>query len=683
MAEFRVRKGKLISTSITVPGDKSISHRSVMLGALSDGTCVINGFLASEDCLATMKAFRQMGVRIDVPDEALLHGPEKPGSIQIVVHGTKGKLTPPAERIDCGNSGTTMRLMSGLLAAQPFSSELFGDASLSRRPMKRVMAPLAEMGAKITAKGENGACPLVIEGGKLKPIHYTLPVASAQVKSAVLLAGLFCEGKTTVTEPTATRDHTERMLNYFGVHLRREGNDISVHGGQLPKARDFLVPGDISSAAFWLVAAAAQPGSELRILNVGLNKTRTGILKVLARMGAQVQEIDETDGSGEPAGQIIVRGTRLKGTTISGAEIANVIDELPVLAVAGALAEGKTVIKDAQELRVKETDRIAAVVHHLKAMGAKVTDFPDGMEIEGGVPLKAPSEPLPSYGDHRITMAFAIAGLFAEGETVLKDVECVDTSYPGFAKQLKYFQTREASEGVDVPVITRLPGSVTGPLRINGGTTGTVISIDGPAASGKSSVARALAERLGFVHVNSGAIYRAVTWAALQKGLSPADEAAVTAWLPECRITCGIENGHGTLRVGGEDPGLALSDPKVNAAVSAIAKIPAVREFLVPLQRDYAKDANIVMEGRDIGSVIFADTPWKYFITADEDVRQQRREAQGFQDSVKDRDKKDSSREIAPLTQPEGAKVIDTTHLNIAGVVDAIVDDLRKRGLVR
>jgi 3-phosphoshikimate 1-carboxyvinyltransferase len=301
--------------------------------------------------------------------------------------------------------------------------------------MKRVMDPLRKMGARMETESPGDCPPLTIQGtDSLCPLEYKLPVASAQVKSAVLLAGLFAKGKTTVIQPVPTRDHTERMLEFFGVPVEVVGERISVEGGKLPQARDFDVPGDISSAAFWLVLAAAQPGARLTIKNVGLNPTRTGILDVLRRMGADIS-IDRKDrGPGEPSGDVVVRGAQLHGTTIGGAEIPNVIDELPVLAVAAALSEGNTVIKDAAELRVKESDRLAVVAHHLQAMGAEVTEHPDGMEIRGGRPLHGAC--LPSHGDHRIAMAFAVAGLFAEGETFLEDTACVETSYPGFAEQL-------------------------------------------------------------------------------------------------------------------------------------------------------------------------------------------------------------------------------------------------------
>lgn len=423
MASWNITSASTIQAEITVPGDKSMSHRAVILSSLSNGTCVITGFLNSEDCLSTIGAMRAMGVRIEHPD---------PNTV--IVHGTGGKLTAPEGDIDCGNSGTTIRLLSGILAAQPFASRLIGDESLSKRPMKRVIDPLSQMGATLEAEGERSAPPLRIQGGNLTPIHYHSPVASAQVKSAILLAGLFTQGKTSVTEPEQSRNHTERMLAWYQVPVQQEGLTASVHGPILPEARDFRVPGDISSAAFWLVAAAVQPESRLVIRGVGLNPTRSGILDVLIRMGAHVREfIDEQEG--EPYGSIEIRGVGLKGTEIRGKEIPVVIDELPVLAVAAALAEGKTVIADAAELRVKETDRLAAVAKNLRAMGVQVTETEDGMEIYGGSPLKGAR--LESFGDHRIAMAFAIAGLYAEGTTTIDGAECVAISYPDFRATLE------------------------------------------------------------------------------------------------------------------------------------------------------------------------------------------------------------------------------------------------------
>lgn len=427
--ELRVRRSKHLGGEISVPGDKSISHRAVMLASLADGDCRIEGFLPSEDCLATVAAMQSLGVSIDVLEQSSL-GPEC-----LLVHGRGMVAEVPSGDIDCGNSGTTMRLMSGILSGQGFASRLVGDESLSKRPMGRVIRPLSDMGADIKAEGEGGSAPLSVLGGNLQGIRYELPVASAQVKSAVLLAGLFAEGLTTVIQPVETRDHTERMLDSFQVITRTDGREISIAGGQRIQPCNFVVPGDISSASFWLAAASALPGSQLKIHNVGLNPTRSGVLEVLTGMGANITSSVVNDGSGERVGDITVCGEGLHGVEISGGIVANIIDELPILAVAAALAEGTTVIRDAGELRVKETDRIAAVARNLQAMGADIEEFDDGMRISGGKTLHGAC--IESYGDHRIAMAFAVAGLFADGETVIENADCIAVSYPGFESDLE------------------------------------------------------------------------------------------------------------------------------------------------------------------------------------------------------------------------------------------------------
>ena len=358
------------------------------------------------------------------------------GPVKLAVTGHGMQLKAPAKLIDCGNSGTTTRLLAGILAGQPFTTVLAGDESLSRRPMKRIADPLSLMGAQVTGQGEKICAPLSITGGNLQAITYRLPVASAQVKSAVLLAGLFAPGKTSVVEPVTTRNHTERLMSHFGIKWQRDGDTVSVEGGQTPRAEDITVPGDISSAAFWMVAVAALPGGQITLKNVGLNPTRTGVISVLRRMGAVITD-SETKSEGEPQGNITVKGGELNATVIGGAEIPNVIDELPILAVAAALARGKTLIKDAGELRVKEADRIAAVADNLRRMGVAVIEHADGMEIEGGAQLQGAV--IDSYGDHRIAMAFAIAGLFAEGTTTIENTDCISTSYPGFERDLNRF----------------------------------------------------------------------------------------------------------------------------------------------------------------------------------------------------------------------------------------------------
>jgi 3-phosphoshikimate 1-carboxyvinyltransferase len=430
-----VRQARDISGEINVPGDKSLSHRAVLFSALADGTTVISGFLPGEDCVCTMRMLQAMGCVIEADTKT-----------RLVVQGTSGKLQPPLEPLDCGNSGTAMRLMAGVLAGQNFTSRLIGDASLSSRPMKRIVDPLRKMGAKIHGVGDKHTAPLDIQGseGKLTGIEYTLPVASAQLKSCLLLAGLFAQGTTSVTEKTPSRDHTERLLAHFhappviDLNPEDESKTIRVRGGSKLHARDFSVPGDFSSAAFWIAAAAALPGADLTITNLGLNGTRTGLLSVLLRMGAQITETI-TDSSCEPVGNVRVYGRKLRGTKISGAEIANVIDELPIISAIGAIADGDTEIRDAHELRVKETDRIAAMATNLRAFGVGVTEHDDGMTIHGGATLTGAK--VGSFGDHRIAMSCAVLGLFAKGETTITETGCIATSYPTFQDDLNKIVT--------------------------------------------------------------------------------------------------------------------------------------------------------------------------------------------------------------------------------------------------
>jgi 3-phosphoshikimate 1-carboxyvinyltransferase len=441
--ELRIKRAPRIDIEITVPGDKSISHRAVIIAALSNGICTLRGFLPSEDCMHTVNAMRALGIKIEQPEPDML-----------IVHGKKRVLTPPKTDINCGNSGTTMRLLAGLLAGQTFESRLVGDEGLSKRPMDRVIVPLRQMGANILAERPNETPPLRVGGGSLRGIHYRLPIASAQVKSALLLAGLFARGKTTVEEPSPTRNHTEVLLNYFLVRTAQDDDgNVTVFGDQVPESRDFTIPGDISSAAFWLVAAGAQPRGHLLVRGVGLNDTRTAFLGVLLRMGAQVREAIEDVDQLEPCGVVEVTGVPLKGTVMQGKEVPQFIDELPILAVAGALANGQTIIRHAQELRVKETDRIAAIAHNLRTMGAHVTEMSDGLQIHGPAPLRGAR--VASFGDHRIAMAFAIAGLFAEGETIVQDADCIRESYPGFATVLEEFTNPKRMQ-ISTPVIGSL-----------------------------------------------------------------------------------------------------------------------------------------------------------------------------------------------------------------------------------
>jgi 3-phosphoshikimate 1-carboxyvinyltransferase len=411
----RTLRGEVIT-----PGDKSISHRSIMFGSLAEGTTRVSGFLTGEDNLSTLKAFQAMGIAIHQ---------RAPGELEIEGRGLDG-LQEPGDVIDCGNSGTTMRLMSGLLAGQAFFSVLTGDQYLRRRPMKRVVTPLAAMGARIWGRRGGELAPLAIQGARLTPISYVSPIASAQVKSAVLLAGLYAEGETTVREPHLSRDHSERMLTWFGADVRPFPGGVTIAGRPRLVARDMLIPGDISSATFFLVAGLITPGAELLIRNVGLNPSRSGAIEILRAMGGELELLNEREQSGEPVADIVVRHSRLRGIEIGGEVVPRAIDEFPVLSVAAALAEGTTTISDAEELRVKETDRIAAMASELNKLGAAVEPTADGMIIHGRERLEGGV--VTSHGDHRIAMSCAIASLVASAPVTIHDTACTETSFPGF-----------------------------------------------------------------------------------------------------------------------------------------------------------------------------------------------------------------------------------------------------------
>lgn len=416
---YRVSPGGQLRGIVRVPGDKSISHRSIMLGALAEGTTEISGFLEGEDSLCTLQAFRDMGVQI-----------ERPGPQRVVVRGVgMNGLRAPSKPLDLGNSGTSMRLMAGLLSGQAFNVEMIGDASLSRRPMRRVTEPLAKMGARIEATAQ-GTPPLKITGGaQLKGIAYDMPVASAQVKSALLLAGLYADGKTCVTEPAPTRDHTERMLQGFGYTVERRGSTVCLHGGGHLLATNIDVPADISSAAFFLVGASIASGSHLELSHVGINPTRTGVINILQLMGADIRLKNERVVGGEPVADVIVRSASLRGIDIPEAQVPLAIDEFPVLFIAAACAQGTTVLRGAEELRVKESDRIQSMADGLRILGVDAQPTPDGMIIRGG-PIGGGR--VDSKGDHRIAMAFAMAALRAQGEIEIADCANVRTSFPGF-----------------------------------------------------------------------------------------------------------------------------------------------------------------------------------------------------------------------------------------------------------
>jgi 3-phosphoshikimate 1-carboxyvinyltransferase len=435
-----VRPAKYLTGGVELPGDKSISHRYAMLAGLAEGTSELRHFSAAADCHSTLDCMKSLGAEVKIEKEV----------VRVTGCGARG-LQVPRRPLDAGNSGTTMRLLAGILAGQLFTSKLTGDESLQKRPMKRVVGPLREMGADIRAREDNFA-PLEIRGARLKPMDYKMPMASAQVKSAVLLAGLFADGVTSVTEPARTRDHTELALEEFGATIEKHGRTTRVHGlrgkatntngsGKLT-AKSLDVPGDLSSAVFWIAAASLFPDSNILIHNVGLNPTRTAILDLFAAMGASIHMQGLKSSHGEIVGDLSVKGSSLKGGIIAGDQIPLLIDELPMLAALGPYTDEGIEIRDASELRVKESDRIAALAENLRRMGAKVEELPDGLRVEGRRAGKLHGAEIDPRGDHRIAMAFAVAALAAEGETVVRDADCAAVSYPAFFSELKRLAER-------------------------------------------------------------------------------------------------------------------------------------------------------------------------------------------------------------------------------------------------
>jgi 3-phosphoshikimate 1-carboxyvinyltransferase len=419
---------KGLSGSIAVPGDKSISHRSVMFGAISEGVSTVTNFLPGDDCLSTISCFRKLGVQIE----------EHENELRIIGKGLDG-LSEPAEFLDVGNSGTTIRLMLGILSGRPFFAALQGDHSIGKRPMTRVTVPLREMGAQIEGRKNGEYTPIAIRGGNLKPIHYQMPVASAQVKSSLLFAGLQADGETTIIEKTESRDHTERMIRHFGGEIKKESGRITIKGGQKLFGAHVHVPGDISSAAFFLVAGAVIPNSEITLTNVGLNPTRTGIFDVMKQMGADIQILRSEDQAFEPYGDLLIKTSQLKGTIIEGDLIPRLIDEIPIIALLATQAEGTTIIKDAQELKVKETNRIDTVVNELKKLGANIVATEDGMIINGKSSLQGGT--VSSHGDHRIGMMLAIAAAICSDDVYLENPTAISVSYPNFFTHLNQLQS--------------------------------------------------------------------------------------------------------------------------------------------------------------------------------------------------------------------------------------------------
>ena len=618
--------------TVRTPGEKSISHRAVLLGALAEGTSVIHGLSDGADVAASLAAVEAMGVRV-----------ERDRNRAVILHGGRGRLHAPTGPLDCGNSGTSMRLLCGLVAGFPWETELVGDASLSSRPMDRVAEPLGLMGAEVRGRGERCLPPLRVRGGALHGIDWTTKVASAQVKSAILLAGLSASGTTVVREAVTTRTHTEEMLAEAGADLTvepwGEGRIVTVRASALAPV-ERTVPGDPSAAAFFVVAGCTAADSALDVADVYHGPARLGFVSVLQRMGARVTV--ETDGPGTAT--IRSASWPLRGTEVRASEIPS-LDEVPALAVAAAVAAGTTVFLDVGELRVKEVDRLAAVADMVAAFGAHAHVEGDNLTIRGvGGPLRGTR--FDSGGDHRMAMAAAVAGLAAApGErSLITGFGAVDTSYPGFSDDLRSVATGESAPR---------------PL---------VVAIDGPAGAGKSTVSTAVAKRLGLDRLDTGAMYRAVTALALERGVAPDDAAAVAALADASTIDLG-----GRVTIDGLDVTDVIRSPEVGRAVSVVAANPGVRRSLVRRQRAWAEaHGGGVVEGRDIGSVVFPEAVLKVYLTASPEERARRRHDEA-PEGVARRDRIDSTRDVSPLREAEDAHLLDTTDRSVDDVVEEVL----------
>jgi 3-phosphoshikimate 1-carboxyvinyltransferase len=651
--------GFRVAGSVTPPGDKSISHRALLLAALADGPSRIRGILPSADVQATAAALRALGASIP------------PLSADFVVEGRgPAALRSPAHPLDCGNSGTTARLLAGVLAALPgVEARLEGDESLCRRPMRRVAAPLGAMGAQLVFEGAPGhdGLPLRVVGGTLRPLVFDSPHASAQVKSAVLLAGLLAGVEVTVAEPERSRDHTERMLAARGVRVEVDGPTVRLPAGQRLRPLDTEVPGDPSSAMFWAALAALASTGELRVEGVALNPTRTGGFDLLRRMGAAVSLLDQRDAGGEPVGTVVVAPGALRAIDVRGGDIPRAIDELPMLACLAARAQGTTVVRDAQELRVKESDRIRAVVANLRAIGVQADELPDGFAVTGGTHPLAGT--VVTHGDHRLAMAFGVLAALPGNALALDDPGCVAVSYPGFWEELTRLTGASVRTAVRKSVAPTAPPA---PL---------VIAIDGPAASGKSSTAQWVARELGVHHVDSGAFYRAVAWLGGESGIAPAEWTAAQLLAEAHRVGRRLTERSVLPVIDGLDRDEALRGGAVTAAVSRVAQMPAVRAWVNDQVRAAGAETDVVVDGRDIGTAVFPHAGLKVFLVADPWERARRRLLQRLGRRPSDveiaeetealvaRDAQDAAQSVPA----RDAVTIDTTTVTQAEQVERIV----------
>ena len=649
---------------VRVPGDKSISHRAALIAPLASSGSVVRGLSAGADVRASVEAMRQLGVSMECVEEG----------DGLTIHCAGGGLSAAsAVRLDCGNSGTTARLLAGILAGSGRAAVLDGDPSLRGRPMRRVIYPLQAMGARIEYEGEPERLPVRLRGratGALRTLRHRGRVASAQVKSAVLLAGVLARVRVEVSEPALSRDHTERMLAAMRVPLAFDPERVGAGAVRFDpagwdgtlKGLTMTVPGDPSSAAF-LIGAALLCGRAVRVEDVAANPGRTGFLSVLEEMGADVERDPAAPQAGEPRETWTVRPPDgLRGFSIGGGVIPRVIDEIPLLAILAARARGPSHIRDAAELRVKESDRLAVLARTLERLGVVVEERPDGLTIRGRSGRLAGD--VETRGDHRIAMAFGVLDAAGDADLRIDDRACAAVSFPGFWEALEPFSRR--------------------PRREPSSPTGRVIAVDGPAASGKSSTALGVARRLGFVHVNSGLLYRAITWWALDAGIAE-DEPSIEDAVPGLELDLVPSHDGFDVSVGGARPGADLESPEVTARVSAVSALPSVREVVLQRLRRAGRRHEIVCDGRDIGTAVFPDADLKVFLVAEARERARRRlrqravpfteeDVEREAERLEARDRRDRSRPLSPLKRAPDAIEIDTTAMSPDEVVAAILE---------
>lgn len=643
--------------TITVPGDKSISHRALMLASQALGTTRVHGLLEGEDVLSTAKALRHCGISIE----------RSPGGTWTIKGAGIGGLHEPTDVLDMGNAGTAARLLMGLLAPYPYTSHFTGDASLRKRPMQRVITPLEQMGARFLSR-DGGRLPLAMQGSRtMIPITYTLPVASAQVKSAILLAGLNTQGVTTVIEAVATRDHTERMLRFFGIDVAvaetSEGMNISIRGQQAQRYedREFHVPADPSSAAFAIVAALIVPGSVVTVTNVCLNPLRTGLFDTLIEMGGDITIANRRTIGGEEVGDITARHSALHGVIVPEHRAPSMIDEYPILAVAAACAQGETLMRGLKELRVKESNRLQAIYDGLKQCGITTHVFEDNLIVVGTGDAPMGGGTVATHYDHRIAMSFLVLGMISQQPVTVDDSRAIATSFPNFMGLMQNLGSN---------IVEEKPVKIDSSRRL-------VIAVDGPAASGKGTLARRLADHFGVGYLDTGSLYRATAMRVLYANQKPDDVAAASA---AARTIQDRDLANPKLR--GE---------RIGQAASIVSAIPEVRQALLEFQQQFAaRDGGAVLDGRDIGTIICPNADVKLFITASLEARAKRRHRQlqdygvtvnydsVFED-LRERDARDANRAVAPLKPAEDAIVLDTSDMTANEVLQNVMRILNER----